>query len=214
MEGYLWVKTGSILSSWTRVWVILDKQQLAYYDHLDLEKQIAIGIKGNVVIKDAKVHVVSHHHSFLSLLPSLSLTIVFSLSLCLSIVYLSLSQVQKYSNMSVQHGLQVTTDKAKIFFNAREPVIASSWYIALVRAVKIPEEEQKKIVQPLEYREILKIDPSLTQLTKSIITRSYRKICLKEHPDKVTKSFQLCCVMLCPCLLFHVMRALEYPIHP
>jgi hypothetical protein len=52
------------------------------------------------------------------------------------------------------------------------------WYKALEKASKWHEEERKRAAAPLTYRNILDIAPD-TKLSQSIISRAYRKLCLK-----------------------------------
>ena len=49
----------------------------------------------------------------------------------------------------------------------------------------IEEVEETRKELPGQLREVLMIDPNIS-LSKKLITKSYRKLCLKMHPDKVS----------------------------
>ena len=54
----------------------------------------------------------------------------------------------------------------------------SEWYKALEKAIVWHEDEKKRLTLPLQYKVCLGIN-SEEKLTQNIITRAYRKLCLK-----------------------------------
>jgi hypothetical protein len=144
MEGFLKLKS-KYFGALRSVWVVLDGQQLTYYDNLDLEKQIAVGFKGALFVKDATI--------------------------------------TKFSDVNIKHGIAVKA-ASKVKFECGDANTCSSWYNALVRATKIHIEEEQRFVAMEKYCSLLNIDPNDTDLSTRMISKAYRKLCLKEHPDK------------------------------
>lgn len=145
MEGYVRLKTSFTT---VKVWMVLEGQDLSYYDYLDLAEQAPKKLKGQMSVRDGKV--------------------------------------KKFQDEKFPMGIKVKNSKGggKLVFDCYVAASWNAWFNALNRAVKEHEEIAKKKALPAKYREVLEIDPSLEKLTKSIITRAYKKISLREHPDK------------------------------
>lgn len=72
--------------------------------------------------------------------------------------------------------------KTKIF-DCKDATVCSLWFSAINRAIKLNEELTNLKNLPITYKTILELDLTL-KLTKHEISKAYKKLCLKEHPDK------------------------------
>ncbi len=145
MEGYLrWTNKFMVM----RVWVVVDQQQLTYYEIFDVREQKPKKIKG--------------------------------------LLYLQNANIIKISDQNIAHGLKIKTEKGKATFICADVNSWNTWYNVLTRAVSLHEEEKERKQKPVTCRELLEIPESKygPKLTKSMITRAYKKLSLKEHPDK------------------------------
>jgi hypothetical protein len=144
MEGYLRVKTSF---GFVRVWVVLDGQQISYYELFDPKDQKPKKIKGSLEIKDA--------------------------------------EIIKISNEQIKYGVKIRAAKGKVTFVCTDTNTWNAWFNILQRCVKLHEEDEERKRRPKEAREILNIpEEKYGKLTKEMIGRAYKRLCLKEHPDK------------------------------
>jgi hypothetical protein len=144
MEGYLRVKTSF---GFVRVWVVLDGQQISYYELFDPKDQKPKKIKGSLEIKDA--------------------------------------EIIKISNEQIKYGVKIRAAKGKVTFVCTDTNTWNAWFNILQRCVKLHEEDEERKRRPKEAREILNIpEEKFGKLTKEMIGRAYKRLCLKEHPDK------------------------------
>jgi preprotein translocase subunit Sec63 len=142
----------------TRVWVVVEEQLLTFYEFFDTEEGQPKKVKGSLDLKNAEI----------------------------------IKLASKHSNdpAQAQHGLKIktTTKGSKATFLCSDANTWNQWFSALLRISKFHEEEADRIKKPLESREILGIpEDKFGKLTKSMITRSYKRLSLKEHPDKGNK---------------------------
>lgn len=56
----------------------------------------------------------------------------------------------------------------------------TEWYKALEKSRILHEEERKRLNAPIQYRNLLGISQD-EKLTQNVITRAYRKLCLKVY---------------------------------
>lgn len=59
----------------------------------------------------------------------------------------------------------------------------SIWYQSIMKAVNLHEAKQNKTTEMAKYATTLGMDPTV-KITMKNIAKSYRKLCLKAHPDK------------------------------
>lgn len=143
MEGYVTLRS-SFFSN--KVWAVLDRQTLSFYEKIDLNLQRPLGVKGVVEVSDAKI--------------------------------------MKLSDKKNPFGISITTSVGSVhLFNCPDDNACSSWYNSLIRAVVLHSEEEKKERELFAYRSDLGISADEI-LSKSLITKAYRKICLQVHPDR------------------------------
>lgn len=145
MEGYARLKS---TFGFTTIWLVLDGQDLAYYESLDTKAQCPKKLKGVLNVRDGIL--------------------------------------KKFQQPNMQMGIKIKNAKKsqKLSFDCPNATAWNSWFNALNRAIKEHIEEFKKVQLPYEYRKVLEIDPDIPKLNKAIITRAYKKISLREHPDK------------------------------
>ena len=129
------------------VWVLLDGQQLTYYEKFDLEDGVPAGLLG--------------------------------------VLHLPGATISKLELNGVKHGIYIKKEKGKagLYFDCKDASQCTSWYNALNRTLNAKEAEEAIREVPYKSREILGLDADV-QLSKSLIARTYKKLCLKEHPDK------------------------------
>lgn len=95
------------------------------------------------------------------------------------------AEIKKFKDKIFPFGLKVKNKTGgKVVFNCETAALWNSWFNALTRAVKEHTVVEERRLLPFKYREILEIDKSITKLSKGLITRAYKKLSLKEHPDK------------------------------
>lgn len=167
MEGYLNLCTKQLGKTYKarQVWVVLDGQTLTYYDRLDLTLQLPKNVKGVLFIKSAEVSKVSR--------PSIEFGIK---------IYCTTS-----SNTSTSSSLlpvkSSSGSTSKVFFDCVNATNCNTWFNALSRAVKLHEEASERLLLPLRARDTLQIAHD-TLLTKSLLSKTYKRLCLTHHPDK------------------------------
>jgi hypothetical protein len=78
-------------------------------------------------------------------------------------------------------------NKTKLF-DCSDNATCSLWFAAFNRAINLQNDREKMRQLPIQYRKKLGFpqDPSI-KLSKSDISKAYKKLCLKEHPDKGMK---------------------------
>lgn len=146
MEGYLTLITKGFTSNKQRkVWVVLDRQQLTWYDRLDLTDQLPKKLKGVLFIRDATI--------------------------------------KKVSDSTSTHALLIVCNDIKTCFGCENDTVCASWYKALVKALPLHTQEAQKASLPKQYMELLGLDWD-EKITKAAIAKAYKRLCLKEHPDK------------------------------
>ena len=128
---------------------MLERQQLSFYESLDLKAQQSHGIKGIVFVKDAEIKKGSEPGR----------------PYCLQIIVTN----NKSSNTTT--------------FQCDDAQICSVWFQTLIKAAKLHKEESQRQAEPLLNRGILGFSAD-QKLTKSLITKTYKKLCLQAHPDK------------------------------
>lgn len=145
MEGYVRLKSSFGFST---IWLVLDGQDLAYYETLDVTTQTPKKLKGVLNVRDGLL--------------------------------------KKFQQPNMHMGIKIKNAKAsqKLSFDCPNATAWNAWFNALNRAIKEHIEEAKKLQLPYDYRKVLEIDPEIPKLSKGIITRAYKKISLREHPDK------------------------------
>lgn len=130
-----------------RVWVVIDAQQLTFYEYFDQSEQIPKKIKGALYLRDAEI---------------------------------IKSRTEKNQN---DFTLKVKTSKGKATFICSDPTSWNTWFNVLNRCVSLHKEIEDREQKPILAREVLGLS-SNGKITKSMITRAYKKLTLKEHPDK------------------------------
>lgn len=145
MEGYVWIK--SSFNS-TRVWAVLDDQQLTFYDEIDLKEQRAKNVRSNFNIQNATITKVSDSFG------------------------------------SIKFGIKIKcVNGSSTSIDCREPKVWNTWFNVLSDSSHLHEEKEKAEALPKIFCDHLKIDPN-AKLSKKIISKAYKKLCLKVHPDK------------------------------
>jgi hypothetical protein len=94
------------------------------------------------------------------------------------------STVEKISTSEFPNGIKICgahTQKIQFFFANTD--LCATWFTALHRAIDLHIEEAERISLPKTYRKQLGLDVSVP-LSTTIISKAYKKLCLKEHPDK------------------------------
>jgi hypothetical protein len=146
MEGYLSIVVkGFATTRLRKVWVVLDRQQLTWYDHLDLTDQLPKKLKGVMFIRDAVL--------------------------------------RKVADTNTAHALSIECNAVKTVFYCTDATVCSNWYKALTRSISIHNLIAQNEALPKQYT--LQLGLSLEEeLTKANIAKAYKRLCLKEHPDK------------------------------
>ena len=135
--------------------MVLDRQQLTWYDRLDSVDQLPKKLKGVLFIRDAKL--------------------------------------MKVSDKSFESSLLITCDTTKTLFGCEDATDCSNWYKALTKSLVYHTEAAARDRLPKEYREVMGFEADET-LSKNLLSRTYKKLCLKEHPDKGGKLKLFCLV--------------------
>lgn len=95
------------------------------------------------------------------------------------------AKVSKVSDISkgIRHGIQLVTDKSSLTFDCMDANVCGVWFSVLLKASNshLDEDEQKAQLQ--KHKKILGLD-TMESYGKSDIVKSYKRLCLKEHPDK------------------------------
>ena len=69
------------------------------------------------------------------------------------------------------------------FLDCGDPKNCQAWATALNRAFKYHTDQLKKREEPRKFRRLLEL-PEDGKLTKAQIAKNYKRVCLKNHPDK------------------------------
>jgi hypothetical protein len=159
MEGHL------IIRHWggrlEKVWVILDGQQVTCYERFDVISQDPINVKKVLNIRNAKI--------------------------------VKLTNDPKAGKRDTKFGISVTWNKSdgtkKItLFDCADASAWSQWFDALEAGALAHEEEERHHALPRQHASLLGLedlfDAGPTALTKAEISRAYKKLCLKAHPDR------------------------------
>ena len=153
MEGFVTIRT--TFGGYLKVWMVLDAQQLSYYDDFDLPNQKPKKLKGTMNVKDAEVKKNSDDNA-------------------------NIKHGLKIKATHTKGG-----NVSKLQCALPDAAICSAWYNALNRAVKLHTEEEDRANKPMEYKKTLQLDEKPGEkLTQSAIAKAYKKICLTAHPDK------------------------------
>jgi len=155
MEGYL------LYNKKERVYVVLDGQQLMVYNRLDVAAQQCCDIKSTLNLKDGRCE---------------KLAVVNRLDL----------DSRGNSSMMAFYGIKFSAQGARaqsISFECESADLCARWFSAGNRAVELHKEDELRLVLPGLCRKQLGLDEKAT-LSKSLITRAYKKLCLKAHPDR------------------------------
>lgn len=159
MEGYLTLITNGFPTAKLRkVWVVLDRQQLTWYDRLDPTDQMPKKLKGVLFIRGA--------------------------------------QISKTPHRLATDSLLIVCDATKTLFGCEDATDCSNWYKALVKSLLYHTEAAARDRLPKEYREVMEFDAE-EALSKALLSRTYKRLCLKEHPDKGGENI----------LLYHSLRS-------
>eukprot|EP01038_Epipyxis_sp_PR26KG_P010743 gene10743-14428_t len=99
--------------------------------------------------------------------------------------------ISKFTKKGYNYGLSIKltgNNKMKLKFDCADATTCSSWFNTLTKAAVLHIDEAERKELPLKFcKQIgLNIDEigGIHGLTKSHVTKAYRKLCLKEHPDK------------------------------
>lgn len=92
-------------------------------------------------------------------------------------------ELLKYSGQDVAHGLQIRGKKDKISLDCVDAAVCSTWFNVLKRATNLHKEEEEYLSLPLRHRTTLEMDPG-APLSRNAVIRAYKKLCLREHPDR------------------------------
>ena len=85
---------------------------------------------------------------------------------------------------SIKYGIKIKcVNGSSTSMDCREPKAWNTWFGVLSEAKHLHEEREKAMMLPRIYCEQLKIDTS-AGLSKELISKAYKKLCLKAHPDK------------------------------
>ena len=151
MEGFVYRKTG-FGGFYARVFAVLEKQRLSFYETLDTKTHEYTGFKGTLYLK------------------------------CGTLITLR-DGARRYC-------LKILEDKVETRNNEKSEVIdcgdaksCQAWATALNKAFKYHTDLEEKIVAPRRFRALLEL-PEEGELTKAQITKQYKRVCLKNHPDK------------------------------
>jgi hypothetical protein len=142
MEGFVLVKTRF---SMKKVWMVLDGQDITYYEKFDSIEQQPHGLKGALNIEEASV--------------------------------------SKLDRDALPNGIKVKSYRGKLTFAALDEQQWSYWYMALCKATTLHLREQEQQQKLESMKNLLEIDSS-TPLSKGVISKSYKRLSLKAHPDK------------------------------
>jgi len=76
-------------------------------------------------------------------------------------------------------------DNKSKFLDCQDNATCSLWFAAINRAINLQSDRETMRKLPMEYRKKLGFSQDLsTKLSKNDISKAYKKLCLKEHPDK------------------------------
>lgn len=137
-----------------RLWVVLDGQQLACFEQFDRVHQEPLNIKKVLQMKNAAVSKWNNSNS----------------------------------RKDVTYGVNIIcegTTKKRVF-ECHDANSWSAWFNALEVATKLHIEEQLFHEAPLKHARLLGLEQEYVDgsLTMNKISRAYKKLCLKAHPDK------------------------------
>jgi len=101
------------------------------------------------------------------------------------VLFVQNAEIQKTSYYERKHVISIRCEgkKSSEYIDLGSVQLQTEWFKALIKASKWHEEERRRSAAPLQYRSILGIAPDV-KLTQKVITRTYRKLSLKAHPDK------------------------------
>lgn len=91
--------------------------------------------------------------------------------------------VAKLDKRVLKNGVKVKTLKGKLTFSCLDEVAWGGWFLALSKAAKLHEKEAEVAQRMSRLRGLLEI-PQEAALSKLVISRAYKKLSLKAHPDK------------------------------
>ena len=154
MEGYLVVRHWGGRTE--KLWVILDGQQLSCYEKFDRVLQEPINTKKVLQIKNATINKWNNTNS--------------------------------KKDKEITYGVHITCEnsKKKKVFECHDSNSWSAWFGALEVATQLHVEEQSHHEAPLLNARLLGLEQEYieSELTLHKISRAYKKLCLKAHPDK------------------------------
>jgi len=95
------------------------------------------------------------------------------------------STTKKCEHHGKPHSLSLLCEgkKAPIFIDCGKAKNQDEWHGALVKAGRSHEVANKRVAMMKEHAATLGIPPE-TELTPRVVSRTYRRLCLKAHPDK------------------------------
>eukprot|EP00981_Chlorochromonas_danica_P005168 scaffold1044_cov186-Ochromonas_danica.AAC.1 len=93
------------------------------------------------------------------------------------------ASVTKLSRQVLPNGVKVKTLKEKVVFSCSDENAWSYWFSALSKASKQHEKESEHEGKIDRYKSLLEIGPNQV-LSKPLISRAYKRLSLKAHPDK------------------------------
>lgn len=108
MEGYVRVK---LKFSYRRLWAVLDRQQLTFYECLDTSTQLPTNVKAIAIVKNAIVNKITDR------------SVAHGINI-------KCSNSNSFGNSSISGAV----------FDCYEPTNCSSWFNALTRAAKLHQE--------------------------------------------------------------------------
>lgn len=101
------------------------------------------------------------------------------------VLHIKNSTARKCEHQGKPHSLSLLCEgkKAPIYFDCGKAKNQDEWHAALVKGAKSHEVANRRALTMIEHASTLGIPPD-TELTPRIVSRAYRRLCLKAHPDK------------------------------
>jgi hypothetical protein len=102
-----------------------------------------------------------------------------------AVSHLRNGKVNKVVNRSgVKHGLELVSERgASTLIDLVDPNVCSAWYGACCKAKNLHVDQASMATAAAKAREQLGFEPG-SKLSKSAISRAYKRLSLKAHPDK------------------------------
>ena len=151
MEGHVYRKTG-FSGYFVRVFTVLEKQRLSFYESLDSETHEYKGFKGTLYLKNGSLETTK-------------------------------DGMRKYCLKICENKLEMKNNEKSELLDCGDPKTCQAWATALNKAFNYHIDQEQKREAPRRFRALLEL-PEEGEITKAQITKNYKRVCLKNHPDK------------------------------